>query len=192
MVPEIIRIIPGPVNGKKPRLSRVKKNYKTWAILASITFLRVLAKVWREWLCISSKKSWPCLKLQLHDAIYRLQFYSNSLIHILSLSNSHNNVASIQKNRGDKSHCVIVALERKKGQKRFFGYIVRAVVIEHYLHKRITANVRLEWSQYRTCMTFQSASFRKVLFIPEILIQKNWKVGTTMENCQRVDFVLHL
>ena len=28
------------------------------------------------------------LKLQLHDAIYRLRFYSNSLIHILSLSNS--------------------------------------------------------------------------------------------------------
>ena len=51
-----------------------------------------------------------CLKLQLHDAIYRLRFYSNSFIHILSLSNSHNNVASIQKNRGDKSHRVIVAL----------------------------------------------------------------------------------
>ena len=41
------------------------------------------------------------VKLQLHDAIYRLRFYSNSLIHILSLSNWHNNVASIQKNRGD-------------------------------------------------------------------------------------------
>ena len=50
------------------------------------------------------------LTLQLHDAIYRLRFYSNALTHILSLSNSHNNVASIQKNRGDKSHCVIVAL----------------------------------------------------------------------------------
>ena len=50
------------------------------------------------------------LKLQLHDAIYGLRFYSNSLIHILSLSNSHNNVASLQKNRGDKSHRVIVAL----------------------------------------------------------------------------------
>ena len=50
------------------------------------------------------------LKLRLHDAIYRLRFYSNSLIHILSLSNSHNNVASVQKNRGDKSHRVIVAL----------------------------------------------------------------------------------
>ena len=43
------------------------------------------------------------LKLRLQDAIYRLQFYSNSLIHILSFSNSHNNVASIQKNRDDKS-----------------------------------------------------------------------------------------
>ena len=51
------------------------------------------------------------VKLQLHDAIYRLRFYSNSLVHILSLSNSHNNVASIQKNWGDKSHRVIVALE---------------------------------------------------------------------------------
>ena len=50
------------------------------------------------------------LKLQLHDAIYRLRFFSNSLIHILSLSNSHNSIASIQKNRGDKSHRVIVAL----------------------------------------------------------------------------------
>ena len=50
------------------------------------------------------------LKLQLHDAIYRLRFYSNTLIHILLLSNSHNNVASIQKNQGDKSRGVIVAL----------------------------------------------------------------------------------
>ena len=50
------------------------------------------------------------VKLQLHDAINRLLFYSNSLTHILSLSNSHNDVASIQKNRGDKSHRVIVAL----------------------------------------------------------------------------------
>ena len=49
------------------------------------------------------------LKLQLHDEIYRLRFYSNSLIRILSFLNSHNNVASIQKNRGDKSHCVIAA-----------------------------------------------------------------------------------
>ena len=32
------------------------------------------------------------------------------MIHVLSLSNSHNNVVSIQKNRGDKSHSVIVAL----------------------------------------------------------------------------------
>ena len=50
-----------------------------------------------------------CLKLRLHDAIYRLRFYSNSLIHILSLSNSPNNLAFIQKNRGDKSHRVVVA-----------------------------------------------------------------------------------
>ena len=49
-------------------------------------------------------------KLQLHDAIYRVRFHSNSWIDVLSLSNSHSNVASIQKNRDDKSHRVIVAL----------------------------------------------------------------------------------
>ena len=49
-------------------------------------------------------------KLQLHDAIYRLRFCSNLLIHILSLSNLHNNVSPLQKNRVDKSHRVIVAL----------------------------------------------------------------------------------
>ena len=59
-----------------------------------------------DWLI---SKHWS-VKLQLYDTIYRLRFYSNSLIHILSLSNSHNSVASIQKNRGDKSHRVIVAL----------------------------------------------------------------------------------
>ena len=42
-------------------------------------------------------------KLQLYHAIYRLRFYSNSLFHILLLSNSHNDVTSIQKNRDDKS-----------------------------------------------------------------------------------------
>ena len=59
------------------------------------------------------------VKQQLHDAIYRLRFYSNSLIHILSLSNWHNNVASIQKNRGDKSHRVIVALGKATSAKNF-------------------------------------------------------------------------
>ena len=49
------------------------------------------------------------VKLRLHDEIYRLRFHLNPLIHILSLSNSHNNVASIQKNPDDKSHGVIVA-----------------------------------------------------------------------------------
>ena len=62
------------------------------------------------------------LKPQLHDAIYRLRFYSNSLIHILSLSNSYNNVASIQKNRGDKSQRVIVALECIWNEIWFFGF----------------------------------------------------------------------
>ena len=66
-------------------------------------------------------------KLQLHDAIYRLRFYSNLLIHILPLSNSHNNVVSIQKNRGDKSHSVIVAIlsqNKKLNQKCFYHYII--------------------------------------------------------------------
>ena len=49
------------------------------------------------------------VKQQLHDAIYQLWFYWSSLIHILSLSNSYNNVASIQKNQGDKLHHIIVA-----------------------------------------------------------------------------------
>ena len=61
------------------------------------------------------------LKLQLHDAIYRLRFFSNSLIHISWPSNSHNNVASTQKNRGDKSHRVIVALSYNYTM-RFIGY----------------------------------------------------------------------
>ena len=67
-----------------------------------------------------------CFKLQLHDAVYRVRFHSNSLIHILSLSNSHNNVASIQKNRGDKSHHVIVALDFKDVATRdlVLGHVV--------------------------------------------------------------------
>ena len=60
--------------------------------------------------CIIKSSNNCSVKLQLHDAIYRLRFYSKSLIHILSLSNSHNNVASIKRIRGDKSHRVIVAL----------------------------------------------------------------------------------
>ena len=59
------------------------------------------------------------VKQQLHDAIFRLRFYSNSSIYILSLSNSHNNVASIQNNRGDKSQRVIVALG--------YNYMVRFI-----------------------------------------------------------------
>ena len=60
------------------------------------------------------------VKLQLHGAIYRLRFYSNSLVRVLSLSNRDNNVASTQKNRGDKSHRVIVALG--------YNYTVRFIV----------------------------------------------------------------
>ena len=60
-------------------------------------------------------------KLQLHYAIYRLQFYSNSLIHTLWLSNSHNNVASIQKSQGDKSYRVIVAIVESVRINHFLG-----------------------------------------------------------------------
>ena len=53
-------------------------------------------------------------KLRLHNAIYRLRFYSNWLIHILSLSNSHNNVASMQKNRDYKSYSVFITSTKIK------------------------------------------------------------------------------
>ena len=42
------------------------------------------------------------VKLQLHDAIYRLRFYSNLSIHISSLPNSHSDVASAPENRRKK------------------------------------------------------------------------------------------
>ena len=48
--------------------------------------------------------------LRLHDAIYRLRFYPNALIYILSVSNVHSNVASIQKNWGNNSLHVFIAL----------------------------------------------------------------------------------
>ena len=46
---------------------------------------------------------------RLHDAIDWIGFYPSSLIHILTLSDLHNNVASTQKNRDDKLYRVIVA-----------------------------------------------------------------------------------
>ena len=49
--------------------------------------------------------------LQLHNAIHQLRFYLNLLIQILLLANSHNNIASLQKNRDDKLHRIIVALD---------------------------------------------------------------------------------
>ena len=81
----------------------------------SLTFIRALTDpLWigspiQYQMCSLVKVIW--LKLRLHSAVYQLRFYSNLLIHILSLSTSHNNVALIQKNRGDKSHSVIVAVE---------------------------------------------------------------------------------
>ena len=87
--------------------------YKSSSCLSSksvaVTFYKDTRLFFHKELLYNYKKASKRFKLQLHDAIYRLRFYSNSLTHILSLSNSHNNVASIQKNRGDKSHRVIVA-----------------------------------------------------------------------------------
>ena len=74
---------------------------------------RIIHNLYRENISPSLKKILLQLNLQLHDAIYRLRFYSKSLSHILSLTNSHNNVPSIQKNRADKSHRVIVALKKR-------------------------------------------------------------------------------
>ena len=86
-----------------------------YGIMADIHNISIWAKRSISLFIVPSPFFVHCLKLQLHDAIYRLRFYSNSLIHILSLSNSHNNVVSIQKNRGDKSHRVIVALASSLG-----------------------------------------------------------------------------
>ena len=74
------------------------------------------------------------VKLQLHDAMYRLRFYSNSLTHILSLSDSHNDVASIQKNRGDKSYRVIVALYCQSESKGY-GKTIANSFATHCTHE---------------------------------------------------------
>ena len=50
------------------------------------------------------------MSLQFTRCDYHLRFFSNLLIQIVSLSNSHNNVTSSQKNRDDKSLRVTVAL----------------------------------------------------------------------------------
>ena len=51
-------------------------------------------------------------KLQSHDN-HMMRFIGYDSIHILSLLNLNNNVVSIQKDRGDKPHRVIVALNCK-------------------------------------------------------------------------------
>ena len=40
-------------------------------------------------------------------------------------------------------------------------YIVRTVLIDHYLYERITANFTAEWSQYQTCMAFHLPPSRR-------------------------------
>ena len=88
------------------------KNILRWSLSVNMAslFPGKRTVINEHWIRSVIGASWcVCLKLQLHDAIYRLRFYSNSLIHILSLSKSQNNVASLQKNRGDKSHRAFVA-----------------------------------------------------------------------------------
>ena len=84
------------------------------------------------------------LRLRLHDAIYRLRFYSNSLIHILSLSNSHNNVASIQKNPGDKSHRVIVASHDVIYRLRSYSNSLIHILLLSILHSDV-ASIQKNW-----------------------------------------------
>ena len=63
--------------------------------------------------------------------------YDSIQTHILSLSNLHNNnVASIQKNQDDKSHCVIVAYVRtiaheSSGQDRSKSKLSGGYVLRH-------------------------------------------------------------
>ena len=84
--------------------------FRIYIFFLYVLFYLVVDKLAYELFYCKFVSDVKCIKLQLHVAIYRLRFYSNSLIHMLWLSNSHSNVASLQKNRGDKSHHVIVAL----------------------------------------------------------------------------------
>ena len=104
----------------KPGLHISRKDRKYMVGNTFVSFSRML---WSSHSCNDRRYSYftrcvDSLKLQLHDAIYRLGFYSNSLIRILSLSNSRNNVASIQKNQGDKLHRVTVALKSSSEHRR--------------------------------------------------------------------------
>ena len=97
--------------------------FLSWLVMwCPLPFLAFFGILFSNFLTLANQID--LLKLQLHDEIYRLRFYSNSLIHILSLSNWHNNVASLQKNRGDKSHHVIVAL-MKHWHRVFFCFSSR-------------------------------------------------------------------
>ena len=109
------------------------------------------------------------LKLQLHDAIYRLRFYSKSLIHILSRSNSHNKVASMQTNRGDKSHRVIIALfdDEKFVTDRLFISIGRSLLYCSLVaSKDFSANVFTVGEKAKSYQTNnQTTEIKKVIHI---------------------------
>ena len=112
------------------------------------------------------------LKLQLHDAIYRLRFYSNSLIHILSLSNSHNNVASIQKNRDDKSDRVIVALVRLWLNDNVMFYktlfvsmsVKQNLFVSVFVHKCLMMLNDVEYTRFKRFVTQMSNYFFVISF----------------------------
>ena len=112
---KIIKSIRKIIKSMREDLKSVRKVFQVNAR----SFSSQCALLTRENLKSTCKVIAQSLKLQLHDAIYRLRFYSNSLIHILSLSNLHNNVASLQKNWDNKSHRVIVA--QVKCQNEFLG-----------------------------------------------------------------------
>ena len=101
------------------------------------------------------------VKLQLHDAICQLRFYWNSLIHILSLSNSHNNVASMQKNRGGKSQRVIVALLAQHAilfQTVFSFAFLRSYIFFSY------QKVKTKSNRNRNCIFFIPFGIPKITY----------------------------
>ena len=80
------------------------------------------------------------LKYRRLAAITRCDLSAATLLKLvdsyLTASNSHNNVGSIQKNRGDKSHRVIVALFfRKSGQKRMLFSKLERFNLHHYTYE---------------------------------------------------------
>ena len=107
------------------------------------------------------KRSYTTFKLRLHDTLYRLRFYSNSLIHILSLSNLHSNVASMQKTQDDTSHPVIVialaklpvvAVTKVSPELRFIQRLYLVLIWDSNSHHWHLHCKCLSWYQEFLCM----------------------------------------